>query len=181
MNNSTMALQHYDPNELQQFSLSDFQMISTLGVGSYGKVFHAVLKNRQKESYINPNVPTQTHLQLPSPQSSLQTGYALKVIEKRLLELENKNHEIHVEIVVLTHIKSSQIVQMYCSFQDPLKIYFLLEYIQNGTLFDFLRRERVLQKSLVKHFAAELVSCLEVLRKSQIVHRDLKPNNIMLD
>ena len=51
----------------------------------------------------------------------------------------------------------------------------------NGSLYDFLKRERIVGIRLAKHFTAEIVHALEVLRNNQIVHRDLKPGNILLD
>lgn len=51
----------------------------------------------------------------------------------------------------------------------------------NGSLYDFLKRERLVTMRLAKHITAEIVQALEFLRKNQIVHRDLKPGNILLD
>jgi serine/threonine protein kinase len=51
----------------------------------------------------------------------------------------------------------------------------------NGSLYEFLRHEKVISIELARHFAAEVILGLEVLRQKQIVHRDLKPGNILLD
>ena len=51
----------------------------------------------------------------------------------------------------------------------------------NGSLHDFLKRERVVTLKLARHFTAEILQALEVLRHNQIIHRDLKPGNILLD
>src|SRR5674476_42885 len=56
-----------------------------------------------------------------------------------------------------------------------------MEHVPNGSLFDFIKREKQLNLKLARHFAAELVLALEVLKSYQIVHRDLKPGNILLD
>lgn len=61
------------------------------------------------------------------------------------------------------------------------KLYILLEYCPNGSLADFLNRQKVLNLSLARHFVAEIINSLEYLRTQQVVHRDLKPGNIVLE
>lgn len=82
---------------------------------------------------------------------------------------------------MLTYVKDPVIIKLYSSFQDKQKLYFLMELAPNGSLQDFLKRERVLSLKVARIFAAELVLALEVLRKFKVVHRDLKPANILLD
>jgi len=95
--------------------------------------------------------------------------------------LEEKQHEVIIEKLVLSQLKNPGIIRMYSTFQDNLRLYFLLEYAPNGSLHDFLKREAKLQDPLIRHFSAEIVLFLEYLRKMKIIHRDLKPGNILLD
>ena len=95
--------------------------------------------------------------------------------------LEEKEHEVHIEKLVLTHLKSPYIIKFYQTFQDKLKLYFLLEYIPNGSLFEFMKKEKSISDKLARHFVAEIVQGLKYLREKEIVHRDLKPGNILLD
>lgn len=49
--------------------------------------------------------------------------------------LEDRTHEIHAEKVILDHLKGAQsVVRLYSTFHDQLKLYFLLEYLPNGSL-----------------------------------------------
>jgi len=81
----------------------------------------------------------------------------------------------------LQFLRSPSIIKLHSSFHDSKKLYFLLEHAPNGSLADFLKRERILALKLAKVFTAEIVLALEVMRKAQIIHRDLKPGNILLD
>ena len=57
-----------------------------------------------------------------------------------------------------------------------------MEYVQNGTLYDHLRKDRGLPLTIVKHFGAQLINFLEYIHGDlEICHRDLKPGNIMID
>jgi serine/threonine protein kinase len=88
---------------------------------------------------------------------SLTKSFALKVIEKKLITLEEKSHEVHTEKVVLSHLCSPYVVKLKSSFHDKCRLFFLLEYIQNGSLADFLKRELVVSVKLAKHFIAEII------------------------
>ena len=85
------------------------------------------------------------------------------------------------EKFVLSYLNSPSFIKLYSSFQDKYKLYFLLEYMPHGSLFEMLRRESTLNLKLTKQFAAEILVALDYLRISEIVHRDLKPGNILLD
>ena len=95
--------------------------------------------------------------------------------------MEEKSHEVVIEKLVLQQLKDDGIIRIYSTFQDNLRLYFLLEYAPNGSIYDLLKREIKLQDRLVRHLSAEIVLCLEYLRNNQIIHRDLKPGNILLD
>ncbi len=55
-----------------------------------------------------------------------------------------------------------------------------MEYAQNGDLFEFVRKNKVNQKTLIKFF---FQTCLAIdhLHSQKIMHRDLKPENLLLD
>jgi 3-phosphoinositide dependent protein kinase-1 len=88
---------------------------------------------------------------------------------------------VHIEKVVLSYLKNPYTIKFYQTFQDKMKLYFLLEYIPNGSLSDFLKREKNISDKLARHFIAEIVQGLQYLREKEIIHRDLKPGNILLD
>jgi len=72
------------------------------------------------------------------------------------------------------------IVDLYCTFQSPERVGFIMKYISGGQLFFHLRREAMLSEDSVRFYAAELVLALEHLHSHNIIHRDLKPENILI-
>jgi 3-phosphoinositide dependent protein kinase-1 len=82
---------------------------------------------------------------------------------------------------VLLNLDHPSIIKFHCSFRNLNKLYIVLEYCSNGSLADFLQRQKTLSLPLARHFTAEIVDSLEYLRLNQIVHRDLKPGNIVLE
>lgn len=81
----------------------------------------------------------------------------------------------------MLHLNHPSVIKFHCSFRNLNKLYILLEYCPNGSLLDFLTRQKTLSLPLARHFTAEIVAALEYLRANQIVHRDLKPGNIVLE
>lgn len=89
---------------------------------------------------------------------------------------------MHTEKIVLDYLKNCPaVVRLYSTFHDQLRLYFLLEYLPNGSLHDLIQREPQLELKLIRNLAAEIVFALEELRRHEIIHRDLKPGNILLD
>jgi len=107
--------------------------------------------------------------------------FALKMIDKRVVTRDKKIHEVHCERIVLQHLNHEAIPKLYCSFHDTNKLYFLMEHIQNGTLADFMNRERIISVDMTRFFIAHLLKCLEYLHGEGIAHRDLKPGNLLFD
>lgn len=149
---------------MNKLRFTDFQVVSVLGEGSYGKVFQVIPKYTRADSdqsFSSCTTPTsRSHTY-----SSQQKCYAIKVIEKKLITLEDKSHEVHTEKLVLSQMRHPSIIKIYSSFHDSKNLYFLLEMMPNGSLHDFLKREQIISVKLAKQFTAEIVIALEYLRK----------------
>ena len=65
--------------------------------------------------------------------------------------------------------------------ESPRHLYIILEYAEQGELFDFLVSNRFLQEDVAMEFFRQIVFAVEYLHQLGICHRDLKPENILLD
>jgi aurora kinase len=61
-------------------------------------------------------------------------------------------------------------------------VYILLEYMEGGTLFDFMNRDpqHPLSEPEIILFVRSVTSAVKYLHDSNIAHRDIKPENIVL-
>lgn len=64
--------------------------------------------------------------------------------------------------------------------QNDLRIYFFLDYIDGGNLYQNMFKVKRFTEKQVKFFAAQLVLAFGFLHNEKIVHRDLKPENVLL-
>ena len=136
--------------------INEYEIISVLGRGFYGKVVLAKHKKTGKFC-------------------------AIKSIHKKVLLDMKKVDTIMVERDILKSTKSPFIVSLLSSFQTPSKFYLVLEYVSGGDLFMHLtNNNNEISVDQIKLYIAELAVALEQLHKDHIIYRDLKPENVLI-
>lgn len=143
---------------------SDFELIQTLGTGTFARVWLCRFKRTEN----------------PEDRNKV---FALKVLKKvdviKLKQVEHVRNERNTLAAVAGH---PFITQMLASFSDSHSLYMLLEYTPGGEIFSYLRRARRFPFPTVQFYAAEIALILAYLHDVQhVAYRDLKPENILLD
>ncbi|OHT03607.1 CAMK family protein kinase [Tritrichomonas foetus] len=107
---------------------------------------------------------------------------AIKIIPKSSFE-QNKNlkNKVQREIALMRIVKHPNILQLIDVLESQRHLYIILEYAENGELFDFLVSRHSLPEELAIDFFRQMVFAIEYLHNHGICHRDLKPENILLD
>lgn len=152
--NGVRSRQASSSNSAQNYQFQDF-----LGEGSYSSVYTAV-------SLVNQQV------------------YAIKVIQKRLLQKENKVRYATSERAILSKLGAANhpgIIKLYSAFQDLNSLYFAFELAPNGDLFKQIRRLGSFNITGTRYYAATILDAVTFIHSMNIIHRDLKPENILLD
>lgn len=145
-------------SERIQMKPSDFEFLSVVGKGSFGRVFLA----RQVGYH--------------------DKTYAIKVLNKSHVMKKNEVRHVMCERRVLAKTSSHPfLVGLHYSFQTQDKLYFVMDYVNGGELFFHLSREKRFTESRAKFYAAEIASALGFLHSHNVIYRDLKPENILLD
>lgn len=107
---------------------------------------------------------------------------ALKRIRKRLiLEKEVYLDTVWRERRVMALWQSPFLVSMRHAFQDDDVLYIAMDFYSGGDLRYFLSTRGVMEESVCRYYAAEMVLALAELRQHDVVYRDLKPDNVLLD
>jgi len=72
------------------------------------------------------------------------------------------------------------VVTLYCSFQDAIYLYLLMEYLPGGDLLSLMIKHETFNEDQVRFFLAEIVLAVESVHKLGYVHRDIKPDNVLI-
>ena len=135
--------------------IGSYQIIKTLGTGSFGKV---------KLAY-----------HITSGQK-----VALKIINKRILSKKDMQGRIEREISYLRLLRHPHIIKLYDVIKSNDEIIIVLEYAENE-LFDYITQRSRLSEDEARKFFQEIISAVEYCHRHKVVHRDLKPENLLLD
>ncbi|KAF9267351.1 Pkinase-domain-containing protein [Marasmius fiardii PR-910] len=146
----------YQPSYGGSLTIDDFELITVIGKGSFGKVMQV---RKRDTSRI----------------------YALKTIRKAHIVHRNEITHTLAERLVLAQVNSPFIVPLKFSFQSEQKLYLVLAFVNGGELFHHLQREQRFNEERARFYSAELLLALEHLHELDVVYRDLKPENILLD
>jgi len=72
-------------------------------------------------------------------------------------------------------------VGLHFGFQTETKLYFVMDFLNGGELFTYLKKESRFSEQKAKIYTAELIDAIGCLHSNNIIYRDIKPENILLD
>jgi serine/threonine protein kinase len=133
----------------------DFETISVIGKGSYGKV---VLVRKKTSGAL----------------------YAMKVLKKSEIIRRKQVEHTMTERRILENIKHPFIVRMDFAFQSDSKLFFVLEYCPGGELFFYLSQIGRFKEDAARFYASNILLALQHLHSQNILYRDLKPENVLV-
>lgn len=147
----------YSFSGTKPITIEDFELIKTLGRGAHGKVLLCERRN------------------LPGDR------YALKIIKKQHIIDANQFEHTLAEKIILSSLNHPFLVSLKYAFQTDEKIYFVMEFMKGGELFQHLRRYKSFTEEQTKFVAACIVLALGHLHNHNFIYRDLKPENVLMD
>ena len=108
--------------------------------------------------------------------------YALKVIDKSILNNDEQIKNIINEITIMNELDSPNLLRLVTNFEDENRIYIILPLCSNGQLFDILHKPiRKVNEIIIKKYLYQSIDAINNLHKKKIIHRDIKPENILID
>ncbi|EAR84156.1 Serine/Threonine kinase domain protein (macronuclear) [Tetrahymena thermophila SB210] len=136
--------------------LEDFQLLKVLGGGAFGKVL--LVEDKQTQEW-----------------------FAMKVIKKQVIIQNGKFEHTKTEKAILEHVNFPFLVNLVYAFQDNQHIFFVMQFLKGGELYQYLKRDGRFTESRTKFYIAQLILALGHLHSKNIIYRDLKLENIVMD
>ncbi|ELP86520.1 hypothetical protein EIN_034610 [Entamoeba invadens IP1] len=139
----------------QTVTEDDFEIISLVGKGAFGKVF--LVKEK-----------------------STGTLYAMKVVTKKQVIEQNEVEHTLTEKNILAKVKHPFLVNLYYSFQTSSALHYVIDYCPGGELYALMQSSKTFKEQRAKFYAAQMVLAIEHLHNQGVIYRDIKPENIMV-
>ncbi|CAD8058324.1 unnamed protein product [Paramecium sonneborni] len=140
---------------LSQFTES-YTLKKMIGRGNFAKVYQSVSKQNQKL-------------------------YAVKIFEKdKMKNSEIDKKALLKEINIMRKLNHQGVIKLHEVFEDETNIYFVLDYLEGGELYNHIQNNYKFPEKLVAKVIATILNSLDYLQQQNILHRDLKPENMIL-
>jgi len=141
--------------------LSDFIIQKKLGEGHFGSVNLVISQKTNKL-------------------------YAMKQIKSSMYKNQQEYLEVEREIKLLENLNHPHIVTYFSSFRENNDFYIVIEYINNGCLYDLMKKSiqqgtKIEEKKIWTLLIQSLGGLLYLHENKKIIHRDIKPDNLLLD
>ena len=102
---------------------------------------------------------------------------AAKIIKK---PQGGKMQIVQTEVDVLKKVQHPYIVRCYDVVETPEKVYFFIELMKGGELFDRIVEKGHFTEAEAVTATVKLISAIDYLHSLGIAHRDLKPENMLM-
>lgn len=135
--------------------MNKYEVGRMLGQGNFAKVYHA---------------------------RNIKTGQsvAIKVFNKDMITRVGLKEQIKREISVMRRVTHPNIVEFYEVMASKTKIYFAMELVKGGELFNKVSRGR-LKEDVARKYFQQLIEAVDHCHRRGVYHRDLKPENLLLE
>ena len=136
--------------------LGDYMIGDTLGKGTFGKVKLGIY------------MPTKDKM-------------AVKILEKSKMKDKDDYNRVVREMKIIKQFNNENVIKVYEILEDREKYYIIMEYCEEGELFNYIVKNKRLPEEEAAYFFYQIINGLESIHSLDIVHRDLKPENLLLN
>ena len=140
---------------MQNDFLSDYEIKETIGKGTFSVVKLGINKLTKEK-------------------------VAIKILKKNKILHKADKSRLEREISILKKLNHINVIKIHKINEDSEKYYIVMEYCENGELFNYIVSKQKLDQDEASYFFYQLINGLDYIHHKNIVHRDLKPENLLL-
>ena len=189
-NNNDVSLSLYNPTLSSRSSVSydaNYYMKESLKLANYISKYYSKNKkypNTSLQFYKYGRLIGQGAFGKVNLGLNILTGriVAVKSFDKNNSELTGDNmKKILYETNLMKKLNHPNITKILEMFEDEKYFMIIMEYINGGNLFSFVKKRRKLSEKTAKFLFRQIIQGIKYIHEQNIVHRDIKLENLLID
>ena len=188
--NIELSLSQYNPTSSSRSSVSydaNYYMKESLKLSCYISKYY----NKYKE-YPNTSLQFYKYGRLIGQGAFGKVNLGLNILTGRIVAVKsfNKNNseltgdnmkKIKYETDLMKKLNHPNITKILEMFEDEKFFLIIMEYINGGNLFSFVKKRRKLSEKTAKFLFRQIILGIKYIHEQNIVHRDIKLENLLID
>ena len=188
--NKNLSLSQNEPTLSSNSSISydaNYYMKESLKLSCYISKFY----NKYKE-YPNTTLQFYKYGRLIGQGAFGKVNLGLNILTGRIVAIKsfNKNNseltgdnmkKIKYETDLMKKLNHPNITKILEMFEDEKFFLIIMEYINGGNLFSFVKKRRKLSEKTAKFLFKQIILGIKYIHEQNIVHRDIKLENLLID
>jgi len=146
-------------NKYPQTNLNFYRIGKVIGQGGFAKV------------NLGLNVLTGRVVAIKSFNKNIKTKHGDKINMDKII----------YEINLMRKLNHQNITKILETFEDDQFYFIIMEYINGGNLFSYVKKRRKLSEKVAKFLFRQIILGINHIHSNLIVHRDIKLENILID
>ncbi|KOC61080.1 Testis-specific serine/threonine-protein kinase 4 [Habropoda laboriosa] len=106
---------------------------------------------------------------------------AVKIVSKFQAPGDYLKKFLPREIEVVKGLKHPNLIRFLQAIETTHRVYIIMEYAQNGSLLDIIRRDTFIDESRSRRWFRQLLEAINYCHGRGVVHRDVKCENLLMD
>lgn len=155
------------------YTLQEYRIESTLGVGGFGLTYLATDSNLNMRVAIKEYLPSDLAIRCEDQSIRSKSDHTLEKFNwgrSRFLD----------ESRTLASFRHPNIVRVMRFFEANQTAYMVMEFVAGKPLNEWVRTRRPINPQFLSEMSLALLAGIEVIHNSGFLHRDIKPGNIFL-
>ncbi len=153
-----------------------YKIIEKIGQGGFGIAYRAMHQGLQSEVCIKEFF--YSDLCERAKDSSRIT--IISTSAEKILLVASFQKKFIKEAQRLAKFQHPNIVQVTDTFEENNTAYFVMEFLDGGSLDDLIRRDGAMSEQKAKALILPIIDAMDAVHKKDLLHLDIKPANIML-